>query len=88
MTAIMQIEGAVVMSDMKFDKNYVIKLPTMSDEYKYLMLTDELDGVPDGQYWPLASKDGRKFSLCLLVKINGEEVNPTEIKILEEGDGE
>jgi hypothetical protein len=52
------------------------------------MLTDELGGVPDGHYWPLASKDGREFSFCLVVKINGEEVNPKEIRILEEGDGE
>ena len=87
MTAIMQIEGAVVMSDMKIDKD-VITIPAMSDEYKYLMLTDELGGVPDGHYWPLASKDGREFSFCLTVKINGEEVNPKEIRILEEGDEE
>ena len=88
MTAIMQIEGAVVMSDMKIDKHDVITIPAMSDEYKYLMLTDELGGVPDGHYWPLASKDGREFSFCLLVKINGEEVNPKEIRILEEGEEE
>ena len=87
MTAIMKIEGAVVMSDMKIDKD-VITIPPMSDEYKYLMLTDELGGAPDGHYWPLASKDGREFSFCLVVKINGEEVNPKEIRILEEGDGE
>ena len=87
MTAIMQIEGAVVMSDMKIDKD-IITIPPMSDEYKYLMLTDELGGVPDGCYWPLASKDGREFSFCLAVKINGEEVNPKEIRILEEGEEE
>ena len=87
MTAIMQIEGAVVMCDMKIDKD-VITIPAMSDEYKYLMLTDELGGVPDGRYWPLASKDGREFSFCLAVKINGEEVNPKEIRILEEGEEE
>ena len=87
MTAIMRIEGAVVMSEMKINKD-VITIPPMSDEYKYLMLTDELGGVPDGHYWPLASKDGREFSFCLTVKINGEEVNPKEIRILEEGDEE
>ena len=87
MTAIMKIEGAVVMSDMKIEHD-VITIPAMSDEYKYLMLTDELGGVPDGRYWPLASKDGREFSFCLIVKINGEEVNPKEIRILEEGDEE
>ena len=33
MTAIMKIEGAVVMSDMKIEHD-VITIPAMSDEYK------------------------------------------------------
>ena len=64
------IYGAEIIDD-------IIKFPDFSDEYKFLMLTDEMSENHDFVV-AFVSKDCKHFVIALLVKIGYRLYDPTD----------
>ena len=75
------IDGAVPAHNMRIEGDNIIIDNKMDSEYKYAILTDELNADDCDGLIIMVSKDGKNFCIALAVEIDGKSLTTVELCI-------
>ncbi len=75
------IDGAVPAHNMRIEGDNIIFDNKMDSEYKYAILTDELNADDCDGLIIMVSKDGKNFCIAIAVEIDGKSVTTVELCI-------
>ena len=77
-----RIDGAIPVQNMRIDGDYIVIDNEVDNEYKYAILTDEVNVENCEGLITMVSKDGIKYGIAIAVEIDGKTFTTVDLCLM------